>query len=167
MKSIKRMLALLLMLATLLPVGSAMADFYVHVGDAWFHCDDYGYIIERVHTTPLSWDTLMANHHFPKAVVRDTADLREAYGGQAVGSLAITSNRGSNLRVYPTIEGSYYLSRGRVTYQHESIIRKLHANVTVFVNFRLWDNTGREWYHVTCSDGQEGFVAASRMMLVR
>ncbi|MBQ6174152.1 MAG: hypothetical protein IKS31_03135 [Clostridia bacterium] len=162
----KKLIAVLLLIVTLVPMGTALADYYIYTERGeWWHVDDYGNLT-RVHTKPMSWDTSLANRNFPSWAIHDTTAARKAYNGRLVGELAVTSNRGSNLRSYPTIEGSYYYYQGTFVFNHPTVIRKLHSNVTVFVNFSTYDSEGREWYHVTCTDGTDGFVAASRMRLL-
>lgn len=161
----KKLIAVLLVLATLIPMGTAFADYYITNGRHWWYVDDYGNM-SRIYDEPISWDTTMASHNFPSGAIHDTTAMREAYNGTVIGQLAVTSNQGSNLRNYPTIEGSYYYYRGTFIFNHPTVIRKLHSNTTVFVNFSTYDNTGREWWYVTCTDGTDGFVAASRMQLL-
>ena len=161
----KQFVAMLIVLMALMISVNVVADGLWYDGYQWWVVGVDGNLFE-IDTRPLSWNTYLTNYQFPEAVIRDRTDLCRGYNGTPVGCLGLVSDRGSNLRSRPTVDGSTSLKNGRRDYSHATIIRKLHANTTVYVYFRFYDDSGKEWYYVTCSDGQEGMLVASRIMLI-
>ena len=108
----------------------------------------------------------MATHNFPASVIQDVTSLCNQCYGTPVGCLGLTSKSGSNLRSVPTVDGNLSYDRNwHQDYKHATIIRKLHADVTVYINFKFYDANGDEWYCATCSDGLTGFLLARRILL--
>lgn len=162
----KKFAVMLMVLVALMMSVSAVADGLWYDGYQWWLVGVDGNLFE-INTPPMSWDTCLANYQFPETVIRDRSDLCRRYNGTPVGCLGLVSNRGSNLRSKPTLDGSTYMTAdGARDFNHATIIRKLHANTTVYVYFRFYDQSGKEWYYVTCSDGVEGMLVASRIMLI-
>ncbi len=164
----KKLLATLMLLVLLCSTVSAMASGYWYDGKGWWYFDNNGNW-DKLYTdsTPMQWNSYMVNHNFPTSAIRDVSSVSAQYNGTPVGCLGITSNKGSNLRSYPTTEGRYqYLGGYRPSWVDNSIIRKLHANETVYVYFSLYDDKGREWYYASCPDGTCGFLYADRIMLI-
>ena len=160
----KKLIAILAALAVMMTMASAVAcTRYCGEFDDYYDCfdddgeyddyDDYYDDDDDEEPQPMYWTAYMANHNFPTGVIRDVSYMRDRYNGTAVNCLGLMSNQGSNLR-------------SETNFADETIIRKLHADVTVYVNFRFYDAGGVEWYYVTCLDGQEGLLYANRVMLI-
>ena len=162
----KKIIAVLMILVVLASATNVLADGLWYEYGCWWCIDNNG-ALHSLESRPLIWDTYMTNYHFPQSVVRDVSSLCSQYNGVPVGSLGITSNAGSNLRSYPTVDGNLsYDCSGRQDYKHSSILRKIHVNTTVYVYFSFYDRSGDLWYYATCSDGLSGFLLAKRIMLV-
>ena len=103
---------------------------------------------------------------FPQDVIQDTSELCSQYNGTPVECLGLTGKAGCNLRSVPTIDGTLSYDKNRQQeYTHPSIVRKLHADITVYVYFSFINASSDKWYYVTCADGQTGFVLAKRIIL--
>lgn len=138
----KKAAAILITLMVIMTAASGMAC----EGCSW---EDYR------DTEPLTWKTYLVSNNFPESVIRDVSALCQSYHGTQIECLGLTCNKGSNLRAVTNFRDS-----------GSSILRKLHANITVYVHFSFYDANGNEWYYVTCSDGLEGFLLASRILLI-
>ncbi len=162
----KKTIAILMILSILTVSASAAASGFWYDGSGWWYIDQAGQWTRLYRSKPLEWNTYLVNHHFPTSLMYDTSSLCDAYYGTPVGCLGLISDQGSNLRSYPTAEGTYmYLGGSRPSIVHNTIIRKLHADTTVYVYFSFWSGD-RQWYYVSCADGTAGFLAASRVMLI-
>ena len=162
----KKIAAFLMTLMALIVVTNALAGGFWYEDGKWWYMDNDG-ALHPTTSDPLSWKTQMANYNFPETVIRDVSDISTQYNGTPVGCLGLTPTAGSNLRSVPNIDGNpSYDQTGRQEYNHQTIIRKLHGNVTIYVYFSFFDSKGDEWYYVTCADGQEGLLLAKRIQLI-
>ena len=162
----KKAVAILMVLVVLLSAASALGDGLWYQCGRWWCVDNYGYL-HSLQSRPLEWDRTMANRNFPASVIQDVTALCEQYYGTPVGCLGLTSKAGSNLRSVPTVDGNLsYGKNWRQEYNHQTIVRKLHADTTVYVYFSFYSANGDEWYYVTCADGQTGFLLAKRIALI-
>lgn len=162
----KKATAVLMILVVLAFSTNVLADGLWYQYGQWWCVDNYGYL-HSLEYRPLEWDRTMANYNFPTSVIQDVTAMCEQYYGTPVGKLGLTSKSGSNLRSVPSVDGNLSYGRdGRQEYNHSSIVRKLHADTTVYVYFSFYSASGDEWYYVTCADGLTGFLLAKRIMLV-
>ena len=161
----KKAIAILMMMAVLFTATNVLADSLCYAYGQWWVRDDAGYLHPTT-SKPLEWKTERLNRNFPMNVVGDVSDLCRQYNGVTVNCLGLTSTAGSNLRSVPCIDGKLSYDRNwHQDYKHATIIRKLHADVTVYINFKFYDANGDEWYCATCSDGLTGFLLARRILL--
>lgn len=160
----KIMITLIAVLSLAVFTTGALADGYWFDGTGWWRVDRSGW--HQLYNRPMEFDRALVNHNFPTQVIRDVSGLCSNYYGTPVGCLGLVSNRGSNLRSYPTIKGHDVLTQDGPTVEDSSIIRKLHANETVYVYFSCYDKSGNEWYYVVCTNGMEGYLFANRIMLI-
>ncbi len=161
----KKVTAILMILALLTFSTNVLADGLWYQCGQWWYVDSCGYL-RPVESRPLEWDTQMVNHNFPTSVIQDMTSMCDQYYGTPVGKLGLTSKGGSNLRSFPCVNGYVICKNGRQEYTHSSIIRKLHADTTVYVYFSFYSSSGDEWYYVTCADGLTGFLLAKRIALI-
>ena len=103
----------------------------------------------------LLWDTNMVNQNFPKSVIRNVEDLCQRLNGRPVNNLGLEPNSGSNLRSTPD-----YSSHAN------NIILKIHGNETVYLYFTFYNQYGVQWYYAVTSGGVEGYLCASRILMV-
>ena len=148
----KKIVALILVLAAVLSVCSAYADTYY-----WYE-NGYWYSYSNGRQTydwqkPKEWRDYMVNYNFPDSVIRDVTAICNQYYGTKIGWLGLVSTSGSNLRTAPKLGDSY---RGI----------QLHDSTTVYVYFSFYDSTGREWYYATTADGRCGFLGAKFIQLI-
>ena len=160
----KIIVILIAVLALTVFTAGALADGYWYDGVGWWRVDCSGW--HQLYNRPMEFDQTLVNHHFPTQVIRDVSGKCTDSYGTPVGCLGLVSNRGSNLRSRPTIKGHDVMTKDGPTIEDSSIIRKLHANETVYVYFNCYDNSGNEWYYVVCSNGMEGYLFANRIMLI-
>ncbi len=164
--AMKKAIAFLMILATLMISASAMASGYWYDGHGWWYINNYGNWTKLYQSEPMEWNTYLVNHNFPTSLMYDMSGMCDSYNGIPVGCLGLVSDKGSNLRSYPTTESTYmYLGGKHPSIVHNSIIRKLHADTTVYVYFSFWSGSD-QWYYVTCADGTTGFLFASRIRLI-
>lgn len=162
----KKIFAILTVLAVLMSAAGALGDGLWYGFGQWWCVDNDGYL-HSVESRPLQWDLTMATHNFPASVIQDVTSLCNQCYGTPVGCLGLTSKSGSNLRSVPTVDGNLSYDRNwHQEYTHPSIVRKLHADTTVYVYFSFFNASGDEWYYVTCADGQTGYLLAKRIALI-
>ena len=161
----KKIIAVLLMAVLLVMTTNVLADSLCYRYGQWWVRDDDGYL-HSTQSRPLEWKPEKINYNFPMSVVRDQSEACRQYNGIPLNCLGLTSTAGSNLRGTTSVNGKLsYDSNWRQDYNDPTIIKKLHGNVTVFVNFKFYSSNGDEWYHVTCSDGMSGLLLAKRILL--
>ena len=162
----KKTVAFLMVVAMVMITAGAMASGFWYDGQGWWFYDNYGNWERLYRNDPIEWNTYLVNHNFPSSLMYDMSDMCDRYHGTPVGCLGLISDQGSNLRDYPTTDGTYrYLGGSQPSFVHNSIIRKVHGDSTVYVFFSFYSE-GRQWYYVTCDDGVTGFLAASRVRLI-
>lgn len=162
----KKTVAFLMVVAMVMITAGAMASGFWYDGQGWWFYDNYGNWERLYRNDPIEWNTYLVNHNFPTSLMYDMSDMCDRYHGTPVGCLGLISDQGSNLRDYPTTDGTYrYLGGSQPSFVHNSIIRKVHGDTTVYVFFSFYSE-GRQWYYVTCDDGVTGFLAASRVRLI-
>ena len=162
----KKAIAILMVLVALVTAMGAFADGLWYQNGQWWNIDRDGYL-HPIENKLLTWDPSTVIGQFPSSVIRDVSTLCARLNGEPMGCLGLTSKAGSNLRSAPNIDGGLiYDKDGNQDYTHPSIVRKLHADTTVYVYFRFYAPNGDEWYYVTCTDGLEGYLLAKRIMLV-
>lgn len=161
----KKVTAILMVVVMLSFVTNVFAGGFWYGDGQWWYVDDNGELHEP-QSRPLTWNVYLANYNFPENVITDVSDICEQYHGTPVGCFGLTPSAGSNLRSVPNIDGNLIYGKTGQEYNHQTIIRKLHGNVTVYINFRFYDGSGNEWYYATCSDGVMGLLLAKRIMLI-
>ena len=161
----KRAIAILMMLAVLMTATNVLADSTWFDGWNWWVVDNQGFI-HPIKSHPLQWKTDRLNRDFPTSVVKNTSKLRKQMNGEAMDCLGLVSTAGSNLRSKPNGAGHLiYDQNWDQDYVDGSIVRKLKADTTVYINFKVFDTNGKEWYYATCSDGQSGYLQGDRILL--
>lgn len=165
----KKFVAIIVILVAIFSMASSLADGYWFDGNGWWridYCGEWHKLYKE--TDALTWKTYLANYNFPSRVITDETAMCNQFGGTPIGCFGLTSNQGSNLRSYPTLEGQYELNlkEGRMSWVHSSIVKKVHANTTVYIYFSCFDSEGKEWYYATCADGTTGFLFANRIKLL-
>lgn len=161
----KKAIVTLVLLALVLTMTCACADSFAYQYGQWWVMDDDGYLHSTT-SKPLDWKPERLDNNFPTKVVGDVSDICERLNGIELDCLGLVSTAGSNLRSTTSINGKLsYDKNWNQDYNDATIIRKLHASTTVYVNFKFYDSKGDEWYYVTCSDGVTGFLLAKRILV--
>ena len=148
----KKILALILVLAVFAAVSCAYADNYYiwFSNNNWHSNDSSGTAYQDI---PPKYKDYMVNYNFPVSVIQDVSYLCDRYHATPIGWLGLVSDKGINLRTAPNIGNSY---RGI----------QLHADTTVYIYFSFIDNTNREWYYATTVEGTCGFLRSNFIKLI-
>ena len=172
----------MLMIVTLLmcTISAALADRIVEFHDELWVVDSSGALSHRYNGgngRPIVFKRERVNRNFPANVMRDTRQLCNEYYGQEINCIGIACTAGSNLRSRPDKSGRQVVAGySGVTEEYQypivkldvvggSIIGKIGGNETIFVCFSIYATDGDEYYYVIRSSGEEGFVAAKRILV--